>query len=82
MIIKNVTIVNPDGITPDMDILIQNNIIKKIGKDILQKEDVSIDAGGLFAFYGFCDMHSHLRDPGYLQKEDIISGTAAAAAGG
>ncbi|MEG1656280.1 MAG: dihydroorotase [Christensenellaceae bacterium] len=82
MIIKNVTIVNPDGITPDMDILIQNNIIKKIGKDILQKEDVSIDAGGLFAFYGFCDMHSHLRDPGYLQKEDIVSGTAAAAAGG
>ena len=31
---------------------------------------------------GFCDVHVHFREPGYLYKEDIASGSAAAAHGG
>ncbi len=31
---------------------------------------------------GFCDVHVHFREPGYLYKEDISSGSAAAAHGG
>ena len=31
---------------------------------------------------GFCDVHVHFREPGYLYKEDIASGSAAAARGG
>lgn len=41
-----------------------------------------IDAKGMIVSPGFIDMHVHLRDPGYEYKEDIESGTRAAAAGG
>ena len=41
-----------------------------------------IDADGLVLCAGFFDMHVHLRDPGQTYKEDIVSGTSAAAAGG
>ncbi len=41
-----------------------------------------IDAGKKWVLPGLIDMHVHLRDPGYEWKEDIRSGTAAAAAGG
>jgi len=41
-----------------------------------------IDAGGKWVLPGLIDMHVHLRDPGYEWKEDIRSGTAAAASGG
>jgi dihydroorotase len=41
-----------------------------------------VDAAGKWVVPGLVDMHVHLRDPGYEWKEDIRSGTAAAAAGG
>ncbi len=41
-----------------------------------------IDAAGKWVLPGLIDMHVHLRDPGYEWKEDIRSGTAAAASGG
>ena len=41
-----------------------------------------IDAAGLIVAPGLIDMHVHLRDPGGAQKENIASGTRAAAAGG
>lgn len=45
-------------------------------------EFVEIDGGGLFATAGLIDVHVHLREPGFEYKEDIASGTLAAAAGG
>ncbi|MEK6778109.1 MAG: dihydroorotase [Candidatus Deferrimicrobiota bacterium] len=45
-------------------------------------EGTVIDAAGKWVVPGLIDMHVHLRDPGYEWKEDIRSGTAAAAAGG
>jgi dihydroorotase len=41
-----------------------------------------IDATGKWVVPGLIDMHVHLRDPGYEWKEDIRTGTRAAAAGG
>ncbi len=41
-----------------------------------------LDATGKWVLPGLIDMHVHLRDPGFEWKEDIRSGTAAAAAGG
>ena len=41
-----------------------------------------IDASGKWVLPGLIDMHVHLRDPGYEWKEDIRTGTKAAAAGG
>lgn len=41
-----------------------------------------IDARGLVVSPGFVDLHTHLRYPGFPEKETIATGTAAAAAGG
>ncbi|RWX46027.1 dihydroorotase [Candidatus Electrothrix aarhusensis] len=41
-----------------------------------------IDAAGCWVVPGLIDMHVHLREPGEEYKEDILSGTRAAAAGG
>ena len=41
-----------------------------------------IDASGLTVIPGLIDAHVHLREPGYEYKEDIRTGTLAAAAGG
>ncbi|MCD6569532.1 MAG: dihydroorotase [Deltaproteobacteria bacterium] len=46
-----------------------------------EDEDI-IDAAGLLVIPGLIDMHAHLRDPGFEYKEDIYTGSLAAAAGG
>ena len=45
-------------------------------------DGVVIDAAGKWVLPGLIDMHVHLRDPGFEWKEDIRTGTAAAASGG
>ena len=65
------------------DILIENETIAKIAPHITPTEDcICIDAAGLCVAPGLIDPHVHLRDPGQTEKEDIQTGTAAAAAGG
>lgn len=44
--------------------------------------DYVIDATGLYALPGLVDLHVHFRDPGQTHKEDVFSGSAAAAMGG
>jgi dihydroorotase len=44
--------------------------------------DEQIDAEGLVASPGFIDLHTHLREPGFTEKETIATGTLAAIAGG
>lgn len=41
-----------------------------------------LEAGGLVVCHGFIDLHCHLREPGFEEKETIVSGTKAAARGG
>lgn len=82
LIIENVVIVNEDKIEKNKNILIENGIIKSIGEGASKKGIRIVDGSGRFVFPGFCDMHSHLRDPGFTTKEDIVSGTLSAAAGG
>ncbi|MCB5223565.1 MAG: dihydroorotase [Candidatus Cloacimonadaceae bacterium] len=64
------------------DILIKKEKIQKIAKSLPDKADRIIDASGKHVFPGFVDLHVHLRDPGQTYKEDIVSGTRAAAHGG
>ncbi len=66
------------------DLYIENGLIQAIGEDLEQTkpEDRVIEAKGLLVMPGIVDLHVHLRDPGQTQKEDIETGTRAAARGG
>ena len=67
------------------DILIRDGRIAELGAPgslPAPEEGELFDATGKHAFPGFVDPHVHLRTPGQEYKEDIESGTAAAAAGG
>ena len=83
LIIKNGRVIDPSqNLDEELDILIENGKVTKIGKKINAPDFKEVDAKGLFVFPGFIDMHTHLREPGYEYKEDIKTGTEAAAAGG
>ncbi len=64
------------------DILIRDRFIAQVADKIECDADKVIDCTGLAVIPGLCDMHVHFRDPGQTHKEDIITGSEAAAAGG
>ncbi|WP_286207923.1 dihydroorotase [Clostridium caldaquaticum] len=63
------------------DVYIKNGIIYELGT-YLDKNCEVLDAEGLVIMPAFIDLHTHFRDPGQTYKEDILSGSLAAAAGG
>jgi len=83
LLIKNITIISPkDNLNGLFDVLIKDGLIEKIGY-IDDIRDIEIlDGKGLTLIPGFFDMHVHFREPGQTEKEDIQSGTLAAANGG
>ena len=64
------------------DLYIADGRVAAIGHGLAQQAQQVIDAAGLVVCPGLVDMHVHLREPGFEYKEDIDSGTRAAAAGG
>lgn len=64
------------------DVLMRGGAIAALGTDLKAGSARVVDASGLLVAPGLVDIHCHLREPGYEHKEDIASGTAAAAAGG
>jgi len=78
--IINGTIVNSDE-KFKANILIENGKIAKIGSEKFEADKV-IDATNKLVMPGLIDMHVHFRDPGQEYKDDIISGSQAAVAGG
>lgn len=74
---------NPaSGFDAVCDVYIENGKVKKIGENLSKSADKVIDATGKVVAPGLIDMHVHLREPGQEYKEDIESGTKAAARGG
>ena len=84
-------IIDPSqGIDQVGDILIVEGSIAQAGSPIIQRPSFSamlrkaqqLDATGLIVCPGFVDLHCHLREPGFEDKETIATGTKAAATGG
>lgn len=72
-----------DDVFVHSDLLIKDGIITAIDKDMLSHGDVIVvDAKNFHILPGFADVHVHLREPGFLYKETIATGTQAAAKGG
>ncbi|MBI2952965.1 MAG: dihydroorotase [Chloroflexi bacterium] len=89
LIVKNGRIIDP---SQDMDVvgdlLIREGKIESIVPGGLNDARAdcearpSLDASGSIVCPGFIDLHTHLREPGYEEKETIATGTLAAAIGG
>ena len=83
ILIQNGQVINPaTGMNEVADVLVENGVVSKIEKGIKEKADRKINAKGCFVMPGFIDMHVHLRDPGFEEKETIETGCRAAAHGG
>ncbi len=84
ILLKNVLAVDSiQGFEKLTDIAITDGKISAVSEDISQNAETVIDGKGrLMVCPGLFDMHVHFRDPGFTQQEDIITGTASAAAGG
>lgn len=84
LLIKNGRVLDPRAGTDQYrDVLVMDG---KIADPQALPADSSalstIDASGCVVSPGLVDMHVHFRDPGFLYKEDLMSGARAAAAGG
>ncbi|MBO4493888.1 MAG: dihydroorotase [Ruminococcus sp.] len=81
ILIRNIRAV--DNITDTTaDVLIKDGVIARICSGITEKAEQVIDGTGLVLIPSLFDMHVHLRDPGFTHKEDVLTGCAAALAGG
>ncbi len=84
LIIKGGRIIDPSqGMDRTGDMLISDGVIRSVGDKVVSAVDAEIiDAAGKIVCPGFIDLHCHLRQPGYENKETIATGTKAAARGG
>jgi dihydroorotase len=78
----NARILTEDGLI-EGGLAVEDGVIIKIGAESkLGKAERTIDVGGKIIAPGLVDLHVHFREPGFTQKEDFLTGTRAAAAGG
>ncbi len=79
--IKNGRILK-NGELVEADLSIDSGRISAVEKVASRRSAHSIDARGLILLPGLIDPHVHFRDPGQTYKEDFLSGTRGAVAGG
>lgn len=81
VVIRGGRVMGPEGWV-EADVVLEGDTITAVGADLEAPSAEEVDARGCWVGPGFVDLHVHLREPGQEWKEDIASGTAAAAAGG
>ena len=81
ILFKNVRIVDAENDTV-VDVLVKDGVIAEVG-NVSETADRVIEGNGkLVVMPSLFDMHVHFRDPGFTHKEDVLTGCAAALAGG
>lgn len=87
LVIRGADVFDGEHLLGPRDVLVRGGCIERV----TAPQDASAyagmdaelrDAAGMLLMPGMTDLHAHLRDPGQTWKEDIATGTAAAAAGG
>ncbi len=82
-LIQGGRVIDPaNGVDKEADVLIEDGVIAAVGEGLSAKDAEIIPAEGKIVVPGLIDMHVHLREPGQEAKEDFVSGSRAAAAGG
>jgi dihydroorotase len=83
LIVRGGRVLDPSqGLDRVADVVIEDGRIAAIADPGSEVGGESVDASGLLVTPGLVDVHVHLREPGFEYKEDIETGTRAAAAGG
>lgn len=83
LLIKNGRVLDPQSQMEQIaDVLVADGKVLAIAENIEQEGADILDATGLVVAPGLVDVHVHFREPGQTHKEDIHTGSLAAAAGG
>ena len=78
MLLKNARLASGQPV----DLLLKDDLIAAMGLDLAADGEEVLDCAGRTVLPAFVDLHCHWRTPGFEYKEDIATGSAAAAAGG
>jgi dihydroorotase len=83
LLLRGGRVVDPSqGLDARLDVLIRDGAVAEVGAKLAARGAQVVDLAGKVVCPGFIDLHVHLREPGFEEKETIASGTRAAAAGG
>ena len=90
--LKEVWVIDPSqNLSAPRDVLVKGGQMLEMSAALTEEEVLAIaqgeqvetiDGKGKFVFPGLIDVHTHLREPGQEEKEDILSGSRAAVRGG
>lgn len=81
ILIAGGSVLTPAGMIRS-DVLVVDGVVGSIQREADTDGATVLNASGCLVGPGFVDLHTHLRDPGQTWKEDLSTGSAAAAAGG
>ena len=83
LLIKGGHVISPeDQLDGELDVLVEDGVIRRIAPQISEAADELVEAAGKVVSPGFVDIHVHLREPGGEISETLETGLAAAVAGG
>ena len=83
LLIQGGRVLSPeDGLDGEMDLLVEEGVIREIAPQLPVRADKTLDARGQVVSPGFVDIHVHFREPGGEASETLETGLTAAVAGG
>ena len=81
IVVKGGSVLTSQGMAM-CDVVVEDGVVDSLEPEASVTAAEVVNASGCLVGPGFVDLHTHLRDPGQTWKEDLMSGSLAAAAGG